>query len=620
MTSRSSTSTRAASCSRTNATARSPRRPAEVPRSRARLQGAPARGQGEIPPVGGEDALRSPSDLVGTFLPVTRSPEPLPASVCGVTPVSRRAIDAVVRDVERHRHGDGRLLERGDRRARTPVDVALDSLHWWQLMTERRAPRWASRHRIVRRGRLTRLRDFTPSRAGRRRADARPAAPGRPRLVHRRLQRRAEPDATILAAGLERLYALDWIGARRRPRTRRSTTTSRCDAAVRGRRRRPGQPVGDCQGGWLADDLRGAAPRARQHAHHRRRADRLPRRRAVIHECVEALATATCPSTARSSRTAAACSRASSCSAASSSIKPENEVGRQLQLLAHVRDARPRRALPRVRGLVQAHPGHPGRVLPLDRRAPVPRQRARSRELRDRRRAVDLGRIDCPLNLLGGATDHITPPEQVFALADHAPRRPSDGHERTTSGGHLGLFMGTEALRDHWPVVMASVLEHSRPGADGAARVGAPLTHGAPAGHPGAVASPRARAGARAAPGAPARRRRGRPRAAPGAGGRSVANRRGRLLDGADLSALRRRSSRPARRARRGDVAAPRRSHRVPARTARAGRARSGRGTDSRCRPGVANCRIDSSLISRWRRMISPRRSAGVPSAIASSS
>jgi hypothetical protein len=38
---------------------------------------------------------------------------------------------------------------------------------------------------------------------------------------------------------------------------------------------------------------------------------------------------------------------------------------------------------------------------------------------------------------------------------------------RTTSGGHLGLFMGTEALRDHWPVVMASVLEHSRPDADG---------------------------------------------------------------------------------------------------------------------------------------------------------
>ena len=32
---------------------------------------------------------------------------------------------------------------------------------------------------------------------------------------------------------------------------------------------------------------------------------------------------------------------------------------------------------------------------------------------------------------------------------------------RTTTGGHLGLFMGTEALREHWPVVMAAALEHS---------------------------------------------------------------------------------------------------------------------------------------------------------------
>ena len=33
---------------------------------------------------------------------------------------------------------------------------------------------------------------------------------------------------------------------------------------------------------------------------------------------------------------------------------------------------------------------------------------------------VDLGRIEMPLNLLAGATDHITPPDQVFALADYA--------------------------------------------------------------------------------------------------------------------------------------------------------------------------------------------------------
>ena len=73
------------------------------------------------------------------------------------------------------------------------------------------------------------------------------------------------------------------------------------------------------------------------------------------------------------------------------------------------------------------------------------------------------------MNLLAGATDHITPPDQVFALAGAVSTPAKRITRRTTSGGHLGLFMGTEALRDHWPVVMASVLEHSRPRADVAA-------------------------------------------------------------------------------------------------------------------------------------------------------
>ena len=83
-------------------------------------------------------------------------------------------------------------------------------------------------------------------------------------------------------------------------------------------------------------------------------------------------------------------------------------------------------------------------------------------ELEIRGERVDLGRIDAPLFLLGGATDHITPPPQVFALADHASTPAADVVRRTTAGGHLGLFMGTEALRDHWPPLMAQVYERSR--------------------------------------------------------------------------------------------------------------------------------------------------------------
>jgi hypothetical protein len=33
-----------------------------------------------------------------------------------------------------------------------------------------------------------------------------------------------------------------------------------------------------------------------------------------------------------------------------------------------------------------------------------------------------------------------------------------------STGGHLGLFMGHEALREHWPRVLAEVFRHSRAG------------------------------------------------------------------------------------------------------------------------------------------------------------
>jgi poly(3-hydroxyalkanoate) synthetase len=77
-------------------------------------------------------------------------------------------------------------------------------------------------------------------------------------------------------------------------------------------------------------------------------------------------------------------------------------------------------------------------------------------------RRVDLGAIDCPLFLLGGAADHITPPVQVFAAADHVSTPPERVVRRTAPGGHLGLFMGNQALRHEWPPMMAEVARLSR--------------------------------------------------------------------------------------------------------------------------------------------------------------
>jgi poly(3-hydroxyalkanoate) synthetase len=74
---------------------------------------------------------------------------------------------------------------------------------------------------------------------------------------------------------------------------------------------------------------------------------------------------------------------------------------------------------------------------------------------------VDLARISCPTFMLAGATDHITPPTQLFALADHISTPARDQLVLTAPGGHLGLFMGHAALHDYWPTLLAEVARRS---------------------------------------------------------------------------------------------------------------------------------------------------------------
>src|SRR5829696_2973534 len=87
---------------------------------------------------------------------------PIPPA-CGVPPVSRRGVDAAFETATAAMMGMTDYWTRALVDARSPMDVAFDALRWWQLMTERRPPRWATRHKVVRRTPLTRLRDFSPA-------------------------------------------------------------------------------------------------------------------------------------------------------------------------------------------------------------------------------------------------------------------------------------------------------------------------------------------------------------------------------------------------------------------------------------------------------------------------
>jgi poly(3-hydroxybutyrate) depolymerase len=73
---------------------------------------------------------------------------------------------------------------------------------------------------------------------------------------------------------------------------------------------------------------------------------------------------------------------------------------------------------------------------------------------------VDLTRIHRPLNLLRGAMDHVTPADQVFALAG-AASTPDTAVTRVHRAAAIRGFMGREALSQHWPALLAQVARRS---------------------------------------------------------------------------------------------------------------------------------------------------------------
>jgi poly(3-hydroxybutyrate) depolymerase len=143
-------------------------------------------------------------------------------------------------------------------------------------------------------------------------------------------------------------------------------------------------------------------------------------------------------------------------------IKPGDEISRQLELLGHLDDAAHVARYREFEDWFKHTQDIPGAfylwiVSHLFRDNELVRGVLRVGE-----RNVDLAKLDMPLNLLAGATDHITPPGQVFAIADHVSTPAELIISDVTPGGHLGLFMGHQALREHWPALLAEVLRHSR--------------------------------------------------------------------------------------------------------------------------------------------------------------
>src|SRR4051794_41804802 len=85
---------------------------------------------------------------------------PIPPA-CGVPPVTRRGMDAAVETTTTAMRAVADYWAGAIADARTPLDMAVGGMRWWQVMTERRPPHWATPHKGVPPTPVTRLRDFS---------------------------------------------------------------------------------------------------------------------------------------------------------------------------------------------------------------------------------------------------------------------------------------------------------------------------------------------------------------------------------------------------------------------------------------------------------------------------
>jgi poly(3-hydroxybutyrate) depolymerase len=339
---------------------------------------------------------------------------------------------------------------------------ALDIPRWLSATADRRPPAWATPHEIVFEAPLARLRDFSTSKRRVMPTLVLPPQAGHDSCI---VDYSAEQSQmrTIVEAGLERAFSLDWVGATRE--TRNATIEDYIEIVDRAVEHCGGRVnlVGDCQGGWLATIYA---------ALHPERVNTLTIAGApidfhagepVIHEIIRRVAP---DGDLRFYEALVAMGggvlEGRHMLAGFIAIQPSAEISRQIDLLLHLDDPAHVARYREFEDWFKHTQNVPGAFYLWIVRNLFRDNALIAGSIEVGGEMIDLSRIDMPLNLMAGATDHITPPAQVFALADYASTPDDLVTRHTSSGGHLGLFMGHEALREHWPLIMAEVAKHSR--------------------------------------------------------------------------------------------------------------------------------------------------------------
>ncbi|MCW2717649.1 alpha/beta fold hydrolase [Pseudonocardia sp.] len=374
--------------------------------------------------------------------------------------------DATARTVTAVTRAAGTAWVEAVARPSTALNMATRGLMWWNAMHDRSAPRWHRANEIVFSTPFAHLRDFTAPEDAE--DDVVPTLVLPPQAGHSSNVVDFSPVQSqldvVAAAGLTRVYALEWRPAT--TATRGVTITDYLDMIDRSIRRMGGRAnlVGDCQGGWLA---------AIYAALHPDRVHTLTLAGAPIDfhagESVIAASTRVLTSALGMAPYKALVKAGGGNMPGRAvltnfiAIQPQSEVSRQLQLLENIDDAGHVERYRVFEDWFKHTQDIPGAFYLWLVEHLFHRNELIHGDLVIDGRRADMGAIRCPLFLLAGSTDHITPPPQLFAAADAVGTPREQITMRTANGGHLGLFMGRDALREDWPPLLEAVYELSVP-------------------------------------------------------------------------------------------------------------------------------------------------------------
>lgn len=327
-------------------------------------------------------------------------------------------------------------------REATPLQIASELVRWLRVTLDRRPPEWATPNEIVFETSLARLRDFTPDDSA---SDVVATLVLPPQAGHDSSIVDFSPAQSqirsIRESGLTRLYSLDWIGA----------TEETTDATVEDyldviddcidRIGGPVNLIGDCQGGWLATIYAALAPErvntltiagapidfhAGDPAILAVLQTLAPGGNLGLYQALVAAHGGVLPGEAMISGFVL--------------LHPQDEVEKSVDLLANINDKRHVERFREFEDWFKHAQDIPGAFYLW-----VVEHLFRDNALIEgavslRGQKVSLSQIGCPLNLLAGETDHITPPAQVFAAADHVstPRPPPGPNPRTDRRSVVG--------------------------------------------------------------------------------------------------------------------------------------------------------------------------------------